>query len=111
MQIVVFLVAVIGAGALGYGGNYVINKQKNADGKEKANKIIEDAKVKSKEQTLQAKEEALKIIEDAKDEDKKRRERLDGQEKRSLEREKLLDSKIEAVERRAEALHNDEKEI
>jgi ribonuclease Y len=111
MQIVVFLVAVIGAGALGYGGNYVINKQKNADGKAKADKIIEDAKVKSKEQTLQAKEEALKIIEDAKDEDKKRRERLDGQEKRSLEREKLLDSKIEAVERRAEALQNDEKEI
>ena len=111
MQIVVFLVAVIGAGALGYGGNYVINKQKNADGKEKADKIIEEAKVKSKEQVLQAKEEALKIIEDAKDEDKKRRERLDGQEKRSLEREKLLDSKIEAVERRAEALQNDEKEI
>lgn len=111
MQIIVFLVAIIGAGALGYGGNYVLNKQKNEDGKAKADKILEEAKVKSKEQILQAKEEALKIQNEAKEEDKKRRERLDDQEKRSLEREKLLDSKLETVERRAEALQNDEKEI
>lgn len=111
MSIIVFVIAVLGAGALGYGGSVVLNKQKSKDNKDAADKILEEAKVKSKEQILQAKEEALKIQNEAKDEDKKRRERLDGQEKRSLEREKLLDSKLETVERRAEALQNDEKEI
>lgn len=111
MSIIVFVIAVLGAGALGYGGSVVLNKQKSKDNKDAADKILDEAKVKSKEQILQAKEEALKIQNEAKDEDKKRRERLDGQEKRSLEREKLLDSKLETVERRAEALQNDEKEI
>ncbi len=111
MPTIFFIVAILGAGALGYGGSVVISKQKNKDNKAASDKILEEAKVKSKEQILQAKEEALKILNEAKDEDKKRRERLDGQEKRSLEREKLLDSKLETVERRAEALQNDEKEI
>ena len=111
MSLVLFVITIIGAGALGYGGSVVINKQKTKDSKAEYDKIIEEAKVKSKEQILQAKEEALKIQSEAKEEDKKRRERLDAQEKRSLEREKLLDSKLETVERRAEALQNDEKEI
>ncbi|HMS92248.1 MAG TPA: ribonuclease Y [Candidatus Saccharibacteria bacterium] len=111
MPTIFIIVAILGAGALGYGGSVIISKQKNKDNKAASDKILEEAKVKSKEQILQAKEEALKILNEAKDEDKKRRERLDGQEKRSLEREKLLDSKLETVERRAEALQNDEKEI
>ncbi len=111
MPTIFFIVAILGAGALGYGGSVVISKQKTKDNKAASDKMLEEAKVKSKEQILQAKEEALKILNEAKDEDKKRRERLDGQEKRSLEREKLLDSKLETVERRAEALQNDEKEI
>ncbi len=111
MQIVILLAAIVGAGALGYSGSVVLNKQKSADGKAKAEKILEEAKVKSKEEVLRAKEEALKIQTEAKDEEKQRRTRIDEQEKRVSDREKLLDSKLEAVERRAEVMKNDEKEI
>ncbi|MBA3678760.1 ribonuclease Y [Candidatus Saccharibacteria bacterium] len=111
MPIVILIIAVIGAGALGYGGSVVVNKQKSASGKAQADKLLEEAKVKSKQLELDAKEEALKLQNDAKDDEKRRRDRFDEQDKRVLEREKLLDSKLEAVERRAENLNNDEKDI
>lgn len=111
MPIVILIAAVLGAAALGYGGSFAINKKRSDSGKAEAEKILEEAKVKSKQQVLDAKEEAIKIQTDAKEEEKRRRDRLDDQDKRVLEREKLLDSKLEAVERRAENLNNDEKEI
>ncbi len=111
MEPALLLLAAATAGALGYGGNYVVNKKKNIEGAEASKKALEEAKVKSKEQVLHAKEEALKLLEEAKEEEKRRRERLDAQEKRIIERERLLDSKLEAVERRAEVMQNDEKEI
>lgn len=111
MPTVILLIAVLGAGALGYGGSVMINKQKSSDGKAKADKILEDAKIKAKEDVLKAKEEALKIQTEAKEEEKQRRNRLDEQERRVSDREKTLDSKLEAVERRAEAMQGDEKEI
>ena len=69
MPTIFIIVAILGAGALGYGGSVIISKQKNKDNKAASDKILEEAKVKSKEQILQAKEEALKILNEAKDED------------------------------------------
>ena len=111
MPVIILIAAVLGAGALGYGSSVVINKRQSQTGKDEAAKILESAKVKSKEQILEAKEQALKIQAETKEEEKRRRERLDEQDKRILEREKLLDSKLEAVERRAENMTGDEKEI
>jgi ribonuclease Y len=111
MPIVILIAAIIGAGALGYGGSFAVNKSRSAKGKAAADKALEDAKAKAKEIKLEAKEEALNIQREAKVEDQKRQARLDEQEKRMLEREKLFDSKIESVERRAKALDTDEKEI
>lgn len=111
MPIVILIAAIIGAGALGYGGSFAINKAKTAKGKAAADKELESAKTKAKEIKLEAKEEALAIQRDAKAEEQKRQARLDEQEKRMLEREKLFDSKIESVELRTKALDTDEKEI
>lgn len=111
MPIVILIAAIVGAGALGYGGSFALSKAKTAKGKAAADKELENAKSKAKEIKLEAKEEALSIQRDAKAEEQKRQARLDEQEKRMLEREKLFDSKIESVELRTKALDTDEKEI
>ncbi len=111
MPIVILIAAILGAGALGYGGSLAVSKKKSADGKALAEKELETAKDKAKEIKLEAKEEAINIARQAKDDEQKRQARLDEQEKRMLEREKLFDSKIESVERRAQTLDTDEKEI
>lgn len=111
MPIVVFVLAVLGAGALGYGSNVLLNKQKSQDNQAKADKILEAAKTKAKEQLLEAKEQALKLQNDAKEEEKRRRETLDAQDKRMLEREKILDDKMLSLEQQTAKLRDDEKEI
>lgn len=111
MSIIILIAAIICAGALGYGVSLAISKKKSADGKAAAAKELEDARTKAKVIKLEAKEEAITIARDAKAEEQKRQSRLDEQEKRMLEREKMFDSKIETVERRALALDADEKEI
>lgn len=111
MPIVILIAAIIGAGALGYGGSIALNKANAVKGKAEADKELENAKAKAKDIKLEAKEEALNIQREAKSVEQKRQARLDEQEKRMLEREKLFDSKIDAVERRAKSLETDEKEI
>jgi ribonuclease Y len=111
MPIVILIAAILGAGALGYGGSLVVSKSKSAKGKAAADKALEHAKAKAKEIELKAKEDALNLANESKEAEAKRQARLDEQEKRMLEREKLFDSKIENVERRAKALDTDEKEI
>ncbi len=111
MPIVILIAAILGAGALGYGGSVVIGKKKSQTEKAAAEKTLEAAKTKAKEIELKAKEEAIALQKETKELEAKRQARLDEQEKRMLEREKLFDSKIESVERRAQTLDNDEKEI
>ncbi|MFO0862257.1 MAG: ribonuclease Y [Candidatus Saccharibacteria bacterium] len=111
MPIVILIAAILGAGALGYGGSLVVSKKKSQTEKAEAEKTLEAAKTKAKEIELKAKEEAIALQKETKDLEAKRQARLDEQEKRMLEREKLFDSKIESVERRAQTLDNDEKEI
>ena len=60
MPVIILIAAVLGAGALGYGSSVVINKRQSQTGKDEAAKILESAKVKSKEQILEAKEQACK---------------------------------------------------
>lgn len=104
MEPVLFLITIVGAGALGYGGNQFLNKNKKAKDQLQTKKALEEAKVKAKEEILRAKEESIKLQTEAKEEEKKRRERLD-------EKEKTLESKLEDVERRAEVMKKNEIEI
>ncbi len=60
---------------------------------------------------MNAKEEAIKIADEAKKEERERREKLDAADKRVADREALLDSKLDQIEKRTEALNRDEKEI
>lgn len=111
MLLVFVAIALLGGGALGYAGQTALNKQKNTDAEAKSKKLLDEAKDEAKKAELEAKEKALKLAEEAKAEERERRAKIDAAEKRVADREGLLDSKLEQIERRTETLSNDEKDI
>ncbi len=111
MILVYAILALILGGALGYGTNTVISKQKTNNADNKAKKMLNDAKEEAKSKLLEAKEESLKIAQEAKGEERERRNKLDSADKRVADREAMLDSKLEQIEKRGEALGKGEKEI
>ena len=98
-------------GSIGYGASTVISKRKAGDAENKAKKLLEDAKEEAKKKILESKEESIRIADEAKKEERERREKLDASDKRVADREALLDSKLDQIEKRTEALNRDEKEI
>ena len=64
----------------------------------KAERIVEDAKVKQKELVLAGQDKALKLQEEAKREETARRQELDAKEKRVEKRETLFDEKLLELE-------------
>lgn len=111
MEIVLAVLALVIGGGVGYGANTYVSKQKAQDSDKKAKKALEDAKEEAKKKILEAKEEALKVAEEAKQEERERRAKLDASEKRVADREALLDSKLDQIEKRTETLNKSEKEI
>lgn len=111
MEIVLAVLALVIGGGVGYGANTYVSKQKAQDSDKKAKKALEDAREEAKKKILEAKEEALKVAEEAKQEERDRRAKLDANEKRIADREALLDSKLDQIEKRTETLNKSEKEI
>lgn len=111
MEIVLAILALVIGGGVGYGANTYVSKQKAQDNDKKAKKALEEAKEEAKKKILEAKEEALRLAEEAKKEERERRTKLDASEKRVADREALLDSKLDQIEKRTETLNKSEKEI
>ena len=111
MILVYAALALLLGGGIGYGANLFITKQRTGDAEDAAKKMLEDAKQEAKNKILEAKEVAIKISDDAKKEERDMRLRLDEKDRRIIDREKLLESKLEAIDRRTESLTEDEKEI
>ena len=111
MILVYAALALLLGGGIGYGANLFITKQRTGDAEDAAKKMLEDAKQEAKNKILEAKEGAIKISDDAKKEERDMRLRLDEKDRRIIDREKLLESKLEAIDRRTESLTEDEKEI
>ena len=111
MEIVLAVLALVIGGGVGYGANTYVSKQKAQDNDKKAKKALEEAKEEAKKKILDAKEEALRLAEEAKKEERERRTKLDASEKRVADREALLDSKLDQIEKRTEVLNKSEKEI
>lgn len=111
MEIVLAVLALVIGGGVGYGANTYVSKQKAQDNDKKAKKALEEAKEEAKKKILEAKEEALRLAEEAKKEERERRTKLDASEKRVADREALLDSKLDQIEKRTEVLNKSEKEI
>ncbi|MBT4917251.1 ribonuclease Y [Candidatus Peregrinibacteria bacterium] len=96
------IVAVIGIAAGSTGGYYYRKKQieeKNKDLVEKAEKILTDAKGKSKEVLYEARNEAFKMQDEVKKEERKRQKQLDESEERLMKKERALDNKNEEADK------------
>ncbi len=111
MVLIFAILALVVGGGVGYGAATTINKKKASEAETKAKKLLEDAKEEAKKKELEAKENAIRIADEAKAEERARREKIDAAEKRVADRETLLDSKLDQIDRRTEALNKDEKEI
>ncbi len=97
------ILALVGIG-IGVGVGYMIRqsvaKKKTDSAEAKAERIIEEAKVKQKEVLLEANEKSLKVIEDAKQEEKERHAQLVDREKRVERREESIDRKYDELDKK-----------
>lgn len=94
---------VIGAFA-GVGGTFVYEKRRQTSGKLKADKELAQAQTKASDIVLKAKDEALEL-------DNERRKEWKKTEARLAERETNLDRKIDDLDKRAEKMRNDERDL
>lgn len=97
------LVAIIGVVA-GVGGKFVYDRQRTANSKHSAEKIVAKAETKASEIMLKAKDDAMKI-------EQERRRELKQVESRLVDRETTLDRKLDELDKRSEKLRKQEDEV
>lgn len=111
MEILVAVIAaIVGIGA-GAGGVFAYNKKNENGGKNKADDLIRKAKHEASDIVLEAKKQAADTAEKSKQEEHDRRKEWKRTEARLSERETVLDSKLDQIERKSERLVKQEKEI
>lgn len=106
----VIIALVIGAGA-GAGGLFAYNKHNENGGKNKADDLVRKAKHEASEIVLNAKKEASDINEKSQREETERRKEWKRTENRLAERETLLDTKLDQIDKKSENLRKQENEI
>jgi len=104
------IAAIIGV-LFGATGTVVYEKRRSTQGKNSADKVIADAKIKASDAVLKAKDEALDLINDAKNEEADRRKEWQRTENRLAERETNLDRKLDELDKRTDALRASEGEL
>lgn len=98
------LIPVIIGAAFGIGGTFAYEKRRQISGKTKIEKEIAAAKTKASDIVLKAKDEAMKL-------ESERRKELKKTEERIAEREVLIDRKIDELDKRAENLRVQERDV
>ena len=111
VAVVIAVASLFGGGAVGYGVRKSIANRKKENAEAKIDKILSDAKNKSKEILLTAKDEAIKTTEIAKKEEKERRDKLISLEDRMGVREKNLDQKLDQIEQQRKQLEGERNKI
>lgn len=107
--IVVIIIGVLALGAgiaLGYVIRQLIAQQRKSSIEAKLRKLIEDSKQEAKETLLEAKEKAGKIVDEAKGEEKERTRELRKLEERLIDRETATDKRIQEYEKRNKELED-----
>lgn len=103
-----FVLTAIAAFAVGLGLGYLIRQfiaqQRKSSLEAKLKRLIEDAKAEAKEIQLTAKEKAAKILDEAKQEERERLAQLRKLEEKVLEREAGIDRKLQQLEGREKEL-------
>ncbi len=106
----VIIALVVGAG-VGAGGLFAYNKHNENGGKNKADDLVRKAKHEASEIVLNAKKEASDINEKSQREEAERRKEWKRTENRLVERETLLDTKLDQIDKKSENLRKQEDEI
>jgi len=106
LEIIIGAIAGIFGLGIGYVAHQVISKRQTDTAAARAEKMVNDAKVKQQELMLSAKEKAIKIIDDAKREEEDRRRELSQLQKRIEKRESLFDQKLIEFNDRQQKLYD-----
>ncbi len=109
--IIIGAVTLLAGAAVGYFGRQTIAKNQLNTAESKVTKLLEDAKIESKELLLNAKDQAVKVLDEAKKEELRRREDLRGMEKRIEQKEGSLDQKVSALEKEKKTLQGKAQEV
>jgi ribonuclease Y len=92
----------------GAGTLFVVNKRNENSGKNRADDLVKKAKHEASDIVIAAKKEAVEMAEKAKHEEDERRREMRKTEARLAERENVLDSKIDKLEKKTEELRKGE---
>jgi ribonuclease Y len=115
IPIIVGVVCIVAGAIGGYVYRRNIAEAKVAKAEDAVKQMIDDAQKRAetikKETILEAKEEAYKIKSENERENKERRNEIQRSERRLLQKEEMLDKKVEAVEQREENLTKKQKQI
>ena len=109
--VIVAIIALIVGLGIGVGILYFYNKRNENGGKNKADEMIRKAKHEASEIVLNAKKEASKISDKSQQEESERRKEWKKTENRLIERESLLDKKLDQIDKKSENLRKQEVEI
>jgi ribonuclease Y len=110
MVIELIIGAAVGAAA-GAGGFVAYNRTKAKRGRNRADELLKKAKHEASDIVLAAKKEATDIADKTRNEEAERRKEWKKNENRLVERERVLDGKIDQLEKKTENLHKQEKEF
>ncbi|MEK7557652.1 MAG: ribonuclease Y [Patescibacteria group bacterium] len=106
MEYIIYVILVVISGGTGYW----IRKQRAlkevASSENKAEKIIQEAKIKQRELLLEAQEKALKIIDESKKDDAKRRQEISGFQDRLEKRETTFSQKLLELQDKQQELYD-----
>lgn len=111
MEIVMPIICAALGLCAGAGAIYAYNKKNENGGKNRAEDLIRKAKHEASNIVLEAKKEASNISEKTKQEESERRKEWKRTENRLVERENVLDGKIDQLQKKSEKLVKQEKEI
>ncbi len=111
MEFIPIAIALVAGAGVGVGGFYAYNKHNENGGKNKAEDLVRKAKHEASEIVLNAKKEASDINDKALREENDRRREWKKTENRLAERETLLDTKLDQIDKKSESLRKQENEI
>lgn len=111
MQIIYIVIGLLAGGLVGYEVRKSLVTKRTKHAEASANKILEEANSQKKEILLNAKDESLKIITEAKEEEKKRRDYLGILEQKLLNKEDVLDKKVQDIEKVKDGIEKSKEDL
>lgn len=111
MDFIPVIIAAVAGAAVSAGGIFALNKSRENGGKNKADDLVRRAKNEASEIVLKAKNEAAETLDKAQHEETQRRKELKKTEDRLIERETLLDKKLDQLDKKSDNLRKQEDEL